>query len=737
MTFFHQFRFNFRCRAFLLLLVFGFAFFGCSGGGDSGDNQTVETGVIAFSLKIDGEGIQQEQRLSNGAQFDCEANGIALIEIIVYDEFDDVIAFGGPFECEAGEGIISGVEAGVDRTVEVLAKDGSGATIFRGEVTGIRVVAGQTTEVGPVTLFPVLNRPPVLDVIGPKNVSEGDPLEFTITAMDPDADNRLSFSASNLPPGAAFDPDANVFQWMTEFGDAGVYTVLFVVTDTGDPPLSDSETVTISVGDVNRPPVFEPIGDKIAKTGELLTFTISAEDPDGDMLTYQATNLPEENLFDPGTQTFAWIPEREDVGNYLVLFTVVDDGEPPESDTEAVTITVGATNRPPEFDPIGDRQVNEGELLEFQVTATDPDDDFLFYEATGLPEGSEFFPETQVFEWQTGFQDAGNYEVTFMVADDRDPPLSDSAVVIITVGQINRPPEFDPIGSVIGGVEGDPIQFRVTAEDPDGDDLAFRAENLPFGASFNSQTQTFFWSPGFQDAGSYPVTFVVVDNGDPPLSDEIQVVITVGDRNRAPTLTPVGDRLVNLADFIESTPFLEFTVSGSDPDGDDLIFSAENLPMGVESEATFDSATRTFSWLGITSSDLGRYQVRFTVTDNGSPPLSDFEDVTITVADNDPPFFISIGDITAGGGTIEVIESEGSPVALDVQASDPNEDLFTFGATGLPDGAAVDPATGTLSWEFPVEGTYEIRFIVTDDGVPTLSDTQTVNLIIEPESILF
>ena len=98
------------------------------------------------------------------------------------------------------------------------------------------------------------NRSPTLDPIGNQTVNEGDLLEFIITATDPDGDN-LYFSATNPPPGATLTDHGNgtaTFSWQTGYGDAGIYNnVTFTVTDDGTPALSDSETITISVGDDN------------------------------------------------------------------------------------------------------------------------------------------------------------------------------------------------------------------------------------------------------------------------------------------------------------------------------------------------------------------------------------------------------------------------------------------------------------------------------------------------------
>ncbi|MDH3557930.1 MAG: putative Ig domain-containing protein, partial [Deltaproteobacteria bacterium] len=114
----------------------------------------------------------------------------------------------------------------------------------------------------------------------------------------------------------------------------------FTVTDNGSPAESDSETVTISVGNVNRPPVLGSIGSKSVDEGDLLSFTISASDPDGDILTYSASNLPSGANFNSGTRTFSWTPAIGDAGGYNIQFTITDNGSPPESDLEIITITV-------------------------------------------------------------------------------------------------------------------------------------------------------------------------------------------------------------------------------------------------------------------------------------------------------------------------------------------------------------------------------------------------------------
>jgi hypothetical protein len=108
---------------------------------------------------------------------------------------------------------------------------------------------------------------------------------------------------------------------------------------------------------VNRAPFLSSIGNKTVNVGQTLQFTLSATDPDGDNLTYSASNLPAGATFDPQTATFSWTPSSSQVGNYPnVEFTVMDDGSPMKLDFEDITITVDS-NHPPIIAPIGPQQV--------------------------------------------------------------------------------------------------------------------------------------------------------------------------------------------------------------------------------------------------------------------------------------------------------------------------------------------------------------------------------------------
>ena len=134
--------------------------------------------------------------------------------------------------------------AGIFVTNTLTAGTGGGTCPLTLSAVVVGDINGQPVPVSIVDGEVVINQPPQLNLIGEKSVDEGQLLTFTILATDPDGD-PLSYSASNLPSGAAFDPDTRAFSWTPRSDQAGTYSnVHFEVSD-GE--FTDAEDVTITV----------------------------------------------------------------------------------------------------------------------------------------------------------------------------------------------------------------------------------------------------------------------------------------------------------------------------------------------------------------------------------------------------------------------------------------------------------------------------------------------------------
>jgi hypothetical protein len=199
--------------------------------------------------------------------------------------------------------------------------------------------------------------------------------------------------------------------------------------------------VVIEPTNPNNPPVFKSIENQQVSELQTLIFYVEASDPDGNKLTYSATNLPTGATLDPTTGSFYWTPSYDQGGNYTVTFQATDDGIPPRSATLDVNITVGNVNRPPVLTPIGSKSVQNKQPIEFIVTATDPDNDALTYSmssasaSAGLPAGVAFDTATQTFTWTPSLAVTlpASYTIRFSVTDNGSPSESDYEDVVITV----------------------------------------------------------------------------------------------------------------------------------------------------------------------------------------------------------------------------------------------------------------------------------------------------------------
>lgn len=270
------------------------------------------------------------------------------------------------------------------------------------------------------------NRPPECGINEDRFVNVEETISFPLEATDPD-DDRLFFSSSGLPLGATLSP-SGLFTWRPEHSQGGNFTIPFDVSDSEFMTSCDFE---IHVTSVNQPPIMASIPNQTVREGELLSFNVSATDPDGDVVRLSSGPLPSGALFNPASGLFSWTPGFDQMGTYRVEFEASDGTD---TISQTVAITVGNVNsQPPELEPIGNRSVNEGERLEFAVRAHDGDGDSLTLRAEGLPTGASFDRALGLFRWAPSFRQAGNYPVTFVVSDGM---FEDSERIAITVNNV-------------------------------------------------------------------------------------------------------------------------------------------------------------------------------------------------------------------------------------------------------------------------------------------------------------
>src|SRR5207253_3615959 len=127
--------------------------------------------------------------------------------------------------------------------------------------------------------------------------------------------------------GAAIDPLSGVFTWTpTEAQGPATYAITIRVTDNGLPPANAAEIISVTVNEINTPPILGAIGDKTIAEETTLTFTNSASDADlpAQTLTFSLDpGAPSGAAIDSVTGLFTWTPtEAQGPGIYRLTIRV-------------------------------------------------------------------------------------------------------------------------------------------------------------------------------------------------------------------------------------------------------------------------------------------------------------------------------------------------------------------------------------------------------------------------------
>lgn len=173
-------------------------------------------------------------------------------------------------------------------------------------------------------------------------------------------------------------------------------------------------------------------------------------------------------------------------------------------------------NQPPVLDPIGNKLVDEGGLLSFTATASDPDlSDLLTYSlGPGAPAGASIHPTSGLFTWTPTDNFAVPQAVTIIVSDNGTPLMSDSETILITVQ--NVAPTAGVSGPV-SGVRGEPLTYTLTAADASPVD---QASGFTFAIDWDGDLVTdevVFGPPGmlashvFADSGNVNIRVTATD----------------------------------------------------------------------------------------------------------------------------------------------------------------------------------------------------------------------------------
>ena len=292
------------------------------------------------------------------------------------------------------------------------------------------------------------------------------------------------------------------------------------------------------IGQANVAPALDFIGTQGGYELSLITFTANATDGNsGDTLTFSLdAGAPEGASMNSTTGVFTWTPTETQDGLHTITVRVRDGAS---ADAAVVlNVTVSEANTNPVLESIDPQSVNRPLELTFTASATDDDviggkaDALTFSLDTGAPEGASMNSTSGVFTWTPAANHVGNHTVTVRVSDNLN--ATNSKDVLITVTESNVAPALDFIGTQ-GGYELSLITFTANATDGNsGDTLTFSLDaGAPEGASMNSTTGVFTWTPTETQDGLHTITVRVRDGASADAA--VDVTVTVSEVNALPT----------------------------------------------------------------------------------------------------------------------------------------------------------------------------------------------------------
>lgn len=219
--------------------------------------------------------------------------------------------------------------------------------------------------------------------------------------------------------------------------------------------------------------------------------------------------------------------------------------------------------------------------------------------------------------------------------------------------------------------------------------LTYSLSNAPAGATINSTSGVFTWTPTeAQGPGVYNITVRVTDNNLPPASDAKTFQVTVSETNQAPVLATITNRIVHAGTLIVLTN----TATDADLPTNTLSFS---LDVGAPVLASISPDSGVFNWQTSDANVGSTNNITVRVTDTGVPPKSDAKPFSIAVLARP-----NIESATVSGGAFDLtwtaIPGQKYRVQFKNDLNDPNWSDFVPDVTAsLSSAFKSDPLSAT------------------------------------------
>jgi autotransporter-associated beta strand protein len=502
---------------------------------------------------------------------------------------------------------------------------------------------------------------------GARATPMGTPLNATLSASDPDSPSIVFSIVSNGSKGTATINNTSTgdFTYVPNPGVTGVDSFTFKANDGS----VDSNIATFTVTIAGVAPVITSATSATGVVGQDFNYAITAN---GTVpIIYSATVLPG-GLFLNGS-TIGGVPTESGVTDVMLT---ASNGTHPD---DTIKLTIVIASEPIRIVSPASALGKVGLGFSYEIEA-EGDGPFTFT-AEGLPEGLIFDDSTI-----SGTPKAeGTFTITLGASDVDGLSTSLSLQLEIKDKNFDLPPTVSEIeGDPLPPSPGDPVEFFVEAEDPEGADLTI---SWDFGDGSSSAGEDV--EHVYSVAGVYTVTANVSD-GSNTVTKTLSVHVQALDPN-APSISAVSIS----ANPAHTGDTLTFTATASDPNNDALTITwnfGDGSPL-----TTGASVQHSYA-------NLGDYTVTVTVLDatglSGRAVSRDMFVVDPAGTENVNSGSTAVNPLNGLG--IKVASSSDGVIQLAIDVDALNRDAFAVDTNfGLPGRASEKGTQPVVKFEKP------------------------------------
>jgi Zn-dependent metalloprotease len=372
-----------------------------------------------------------------------------------------------------------------------------------------------------------VNTRPAFVGIKAASVAEGSELSLQLVTADSDLPaQKLTVRLLFGPTGLVVSPQGLVSWIPNEAQGPMPHTVKVEVSDGS---LTATNEFIVTVLEVNRPPVINPVAAASVAEGTAWSQALGASDPDlpPNGLTFRLVNGPSGASVDSKSGVLSWTPSETDGGSTVdFVVEVADDGQPALASQTTVRLTVTEVNSPPTLAALADVTMPEGAAWSMSIRATDSDlpAQSLAYGLKANPAGMTFNPSTGELRWiPSESQGPGTYPVTVSVTDSGGATAERSFTV--TVAEVNQPPQVAAWADqrIVFG-QSVSLKMDVTDSDLPVNRLTYRVVNGPSTMVLSDDGQL-AWTPTRNQAPSTNLISIAVSDGTVSVTNSVRIEV--------------------------------------------------------------------------------------------------------------------------------------------------------------------------------------------------------------------